>query len=156
MKGVTHSQYLVLVRQVTYVSRLVRSMATVDTSILKLEDCHQADTLTQLLSLLFEPTPELQSLLVPSVLLRLTARQTPPRSYEELIDICQQVAEGWTWEQKAGFIAGHPMIGEVKTVGLSGKEQGTETRPIVLARSEKLLRLCRETSADDGRLDWPI
>ena len=94
-------------------------------SSLRLSDCHHANTLTTLLSLLFEPTDALHTLLVPSVLLRLTARGSPPDSYDQLIEICKDVAEGgWTLEQKAEFISGHPMIGEVKLSGLSGAEQG--------------------------------
>ena len=108
-------------------------MPPFDPSILQVQDCHDADTLTSLLSLLLEPTPELHSLLVPSVLLRLTAEDAPPKSFSDLIDICDDVVVGWAWEQKGGFINGHPMIGEVKG-GLSGKEQGGATRPIVLAR----------------------
>jgi hypothetical protein len=96
----------------------------VDTSTLKLESVHDANVLNTLLSLLFEPTPTLHNLLVPSVLLRLTARSSPPASYHELIDICAAVANDWTWDQKAEFIAGHPMIGAPKVSGLSGKEQG--------------------------------
>ena len=110
-----------------------QGMAPFDPSILQVQDCHDADTLTALLSLLLEPTPELHSLLVPSVLLRLTAEDTPPQSFSHVIDTCEYVIGGWTWEEKGGFINGHPMIGEIKG-GLSGKEQGGATRPVVLAR----------------------
>ena len=104
---------------------------------LVLDDLQSADSLTSLLSLLLEPSPPLRSLLVPSVLLRLTARQSPPSSYNEVIDICAKVAEGWTWAQKAEFLSGHPMRGEVKGLSaLSGKEQGgpTPTPKVVLDR----------------------
>ncbi|RSH85250.1 hypothetical protein EHS25_005057 [Saitozyma podzolica] len=86
---------------------------------LALEDSRNADSLTHLLSTLFEPSPPLHSLLVPSVLLRLTATTTPPPSYSALIDL------------------GHPMIGEQKAVSkLSGKEQGAGpvTPKVVLDR----------------------
>ncbi|KAK8850509.1 hypothetical protein IAR55_004427 [Kwoniella newhampshirensis] len=93
--------------------------------ILALEDCTSADSLTQLLTLLFEPSDPLRDLLVPSVLLRLTTRTSPPSTYNELIDICEEVAKDWTWDEKAEFLSGHPMIGEVKGLSkLSGKEQG--------------------------------
>lgn len=107
-----------------------------DKSTLRLEDARDANVLTNLLSLLFEPTEPLRSLLVPSVLLRLTARSEPPSSYNELIDICKDVSGTWTWGQKAEFLSGHPMIGEQKVSGLSGKEQGAGpvTPKVVLDR----------------------
>ncbi|GFZ48131.1 hypothetical protein JCM24511_05879 [Saitozyma sp. JCM 24511] len=104
---------------------------------LALEDSRNADSLTHLLSTLFEPSPPLHSLLVPSVLLRLTATTTPPPSYSALIDLCAEVASGWTYPQKAEFLSGHPMIGEQKAVSkLSGKEQGAGpvTPKVVLDR----------------------
>lgn len=118
------------------IDRDTMSELPVDTSTLKFSDIHDAKVLTTLLSLLFEPTPALQNLLVPSVLLRLTARSTPPATYNELIDICSAVASDWTWEQKAEFIAGHPIIGAPKVGGLSGKEQGAgpSTPRVVLDR----------------------
>ncbi|WVQ86043.1 hypothetical protein IAT38_008211 [Cryptococcus sp. DSM 104549] len=95
------------------------------TTVPPIESCADAQTLTTLLALLFEPSPPLHSLLVPSVLLRLTARSEVPASYNEIIDICQEVASDWTWDEKAEFLSGHPMIGEVKGLSaLSGKEQG--------------------------------
>ncbi|ADV19789.1 hypothetical protein I305_00307 [Cryptococcus gattii E566] len=81
------------------------------------------DSLTIVLSTLFEPSPPLHTLLVPSVLERLSSPSLP-QSYNQLIDICANVAEGWSWEQKGQFLSGHPMIGEVKGLSkLSGKEQ---------------------------------
>jgi hypothetical protein len=92
---------------------------------MSLRNIRDAQSLTQLLSLLFEPSPPLHHLLVPSVLLRLTTTDTPPSSYSALIDLCAEVTEGWTYPQKAEFLSGHPMIGEQKGVSaLSGKEQG--------------------------------
>lgn len=95
------------------------------------------DSLTIVLSTLFEPSPPLHSLLAPSVLERLSSSSLP-QSYNQLIDICANVAEGWSWEQKGEFLSGHPMIGEVKGLSkLSGKEQsgGGATPKEVLERS---------------------
>lgn len=93
----------------------------------KLEDLTSPQELTDLLSTLFEPSPPLRDLLVPSVELRLSAAGATgqkPATYSEIIDLCANVAEGWTWEQKAEFLSGHPMIGETgKVSALSGKEQ---------------------------------
>ncbi|KAK4687190.1 hypothetical protein P7C73_g2933, partial [Tremellales sp. Uapishka_1] len=108
-----------------------------DTEILALHSLSDEQNLTALLSLLFEPSPPLHSLLVPSVLLRLVAAEAPPTSYNHLIDICAQVAEGWTLPQKGEFLSGHPMIGEVQGLSkLSGKEQGgaVVTPKVVLDR----------------------
>ena len=110
---------------------------TSDQPILALEDLSSADSVTSLLSLLFEPSPPLQNLLVPSVLLRLTARTEPPESYNRLVDICADIAAGLTWEQKAEFLSGHPMIGEVTGLSaMSSKEQNavTATPKVVLDR----------------------
>ncbi|WVQ95599.1 hypothetical protein IAU59_002696 [Kwoniella sp. CBS 9459] len=113
--------------------------------VLALSDLNSASALESLLVLLFEPSPALTNLLVPSVLLRLTARSDPPGSYNELIDICENVVkEQWTWEEKAEFVGGHPMIGEVKGLSkLSGKEQGgvVPTRKVVLERLAHLNQL---------------
>jgi hypothetical protein len=103
--------------------------------VLSLDSYRDAQSLTGLLSLLFEPSEPLRTLLVPSVLLRLTASEPPVSTYTALVDICANVAEGWTWDQKADFISGHPMIGEVKGLSaLSGKEQGGGTAKLVLDR----------------------
>ncbi|OCF30738.1 hypothetical protein I316_07624 [Kwoniella heveanensis BCC8398] len=114
-------------------------------SILALSDLNSASALESLLVLLFEPSPALTNLLVPSVLLRLTARSDPPASYNELVDICEGVVkEQWTWDEKAEFVGGHPMIGEVKGLSkLSGKEQGgvVPTRKVVLDRLAHLNQL---------------
>ncbi|WVO20500.1 uncharacterized protein IAS62_001797 [Cryptococcus decagattii] len=101
------------------------------------------DSLTIVLSTLFEPSPPLHTLLVPSVLKRLSSLSLP-RSYNQLIDICANVAEEWSWEQKGEFLSGHPMIGEVKGLSkLSGKEQsgGGATPKDVLERLTHLNQL---------------
>lgn len=94
----------------------------IDVTTLHLSAIKDRPTLTELLSLLFEPTPALRDVLVPDVLARLDT--TTPESYDELIDLCADAAGKWTWDQKAEFIQGHPMIGAPKVTGLSGKEQG--------------------------------
>jgi hypothetical protein len=122
-------------------------------TILALRDVNDATTLTSILSTLFEPSPPLNSLLVRSVLLRLTAADPPISSYNKLVDICAEVAEGWTWEQKAEFLSGHPMIGEVKGLSaLSGKEQGGATREVVLSRSAIFGGRFEVTKVYDSRL----
>ncbi|TXT04227.1 hypothetical protein VHUM_04225 [Vanrija humicola] len=86
------------------------------------------------LSTLFEPTPALSDTLVPAVLARL---DNPPASYAALVDLCADAASAWSYEQKAAFVAGHPMIGEVKGLSAhSAKEQGgvKPTPAVVLAR----------------------
>lgn len=105
-------------------------------TLLSLSSLTSQKYLQTLLETLFEPTPPLETLLVPSVLLRLTAQVEAPStaSYAALVDLCDEVASGWTWAQKAEFLSGHPMIGDVKASGLSGKEQGGGTPAAVLAR----------------------
>jgi hypothetical protein len=120
---------------------------------LALEDSRNADSLTHLLSTLFEPSPPLHSLLVPSVLLRLTATTTPPSSYSALIDLCAEVASGWTYPQKAEFLSGHPMIGEQKAMSkLSGNEQGAGpvTPKVVLDRWVRAWRILTINSDSDS------
>lgn len=113
----------------------MRAPRTSSQPMLALEDLTSASSLTSLLSLLFEPSPPLRSLLVPSVLLRLTALDSPPDSYNQPIDICADVAGGWTWDQKADFLSGHPLIGEIKGLSeMSGEEQGGVTPEVVLDR----------------------
>lgn len=91
-----------------------------------------------LLATLFEPTPTLHSLLVPQVLAQLSQTQSQAQvpSASELIDISERLCDRWSWEDKARFLAGHPMIGEPKVSGLSGKEQaaGPTTPKVVLDR----------------------
>lgn len=110
---------------------------SVSTADLTLERCREdKSTLDHLLSLLFEPTPTLHDVLTPSVFDHLKARPAP-KSYEEIVDVCQAVGAGWKWEQKAEFVHGHPMIGAPKVTGLSGKEQGgggSATSQVVLDR----------------------
>ena len=110
-------------------------MSIIDPSTIRIEHCIDLDTLRGLLVLLLEPTPELNDLLAPSVHHRLTSLPELPKTFNAIIDICEEEAQKWTWAQKAGFLAGHPMIGEARG-GLSGKEQsgGGATRPVVLAR----------------------
>ncbi|ODN99484.1 hypothetical protein L198_03328 [Cryptococcus wingfieldii CBS 7118] len=89
-----------------------------------LESLKDPSALTTLLALLFEPSPSLHSLLVPSVHSQL-ATSTRLESYNIIIDLCQATSSRWSWQEKADFISGHPMIGEVTGLSkLSGKEQG--------------------------------
>lgn len=124
----------------------MRAPRTSSQPILPLEDLTSASSLTSLLSLLFEPSPPLRSLLVPSVLLRLTALDSPPDSYNQPIDICADVAGGWTWDQKADFLSGHPLIGEIKGLSeMSGEEQGGATPEVVLDRWVQSFPLGKKT-----------
>lgn len=103
-------------------------------SLPPLADLTNQDALHSALSTLFEPTPALTNTLLPAVIAQLS---TPPASYAALVDLCAQVALAWDWEDKAAFVAGHPMIGEVKGLSAhSAKEQGgvKPTAPVVLDR----------------------
>lgn len=114
---------------------------------LALQDTHDADKLAALLCDLLEPSRPLREILVPAVLLRLTASKQVTAS--QLIDLCEQVATGWTYDQKADFIAGHPLIGEVKNLSAhSEKEQANSvpTPPIVLERYVNCVLLLTEDS----------
>lgn len=89
--------------------------------------------LTELLGTLFEPSPELKDDLVPKVLERIKA--SPPRDYNELVDVCAEVGNAWDWDTKSSFIHCHPMIGEVSGLSAhSAKEQGQGTPKVVLDR----------------------
>ncbi|KAL7423884.1 hypothetical protein Q5752_001469 [Cryptotrichosporon argae] len=104
-------------------------------SLPSLDSLHDPAQLTLLLSTLFEPSPPLHALLVPAAHSRVAALRTPLTTYDELIGLCADIAAGWTWADKGAFLAGHPVIGEVKNLSaLSGKEQGGATRQVVLDR----------------------
>ncbi|KAL1409579.1 hypothetical protein Q8F55_003570 [Vanrija albida] len=103
-------------------------------SLPPLADLTSEPALQSALETLFEPTPALTRLLVPAVRARLSA---PPASYAALVDLCAEAAQSWGWADKAAFVAGHPVIGEVKGLSAhSAKEQGgvRPTAPVVLAR----------------------
>ncbi|WOO79592.1 putative allantoinase 1 [Vanrija pseudolonga] len=103
-------------------------------SLPPLADLANNDALHSALSTLFEPTPALEHTLLPAVSARLST--SPAQSYGALVDLCAEVALQWDWGDKAAFVAGHPMIGEVKGLSAhSAKEQGVKpTAPVVLAR----------------------
>lgn len=62
--------------------------------ILSLDNTQDASALTRMLEMLFEPSEPLKSSLVPSVLLRLTAAEQPPVSYNALIDMWAETHKG--------------------------------------------------------------
>lgn len=91
--------------------------------------------LDSFLSLLLEPSPTLHNKLVPAVQAELQA--SSPTTYSQVIDVCDEVAKGWSFEDKEGLISGHPLIGEVSGLSsLSSKEQGNSKRTpdVVLQR----------------------
>jgi len=92
--------------------------------------------LAQAFATLFEPSPALLEFLVPSVVATIAASQIPHRSYNALIDTAIRELEGWPHGQIAGFLGGHPRIGEIKGLSaLSAREQAAHaTPPEVLAR----------------------
>ncbi|KAJ9121693.1 hypothetical protein QFC22_002313 [Naganishia vaughanmartiniae] len=98
----------------------------------------------QAVSLLLEPSPILHSKLTPAIIERITSNGTP-ESYACLVDICAEEIGGWSLEDKAAFLGGHPLIGEVKNLSaLSAKEQGgktVKTPEIVLKRLSHLNKL---------------
>jgi hypothetical protein len=107
------------------------------TDIPALSSLTDATTVDQTLSLLLEPSPILHSKLTPAITARLAA-SGPPTTYAQLVDICAGEIQQWTSEDKAAFLGGHPLIGEVKNLSaLSAKEQGgksVKTPEIVLKR----------------------
>ncbi|WVQ70682.1 hypothetical protein IAR50_000204 [Cryptococcus sp. DSM 104548] len=110
-------------------------------SVPSLASLKDTTSLASLLSLLFEPSPPLHALLVPAVHSQL-APSTRLESYNIIIDLCQATSSKWTWREKAEFLSGHPMIGEVKGLSkLSGKEQGGATPQEVLDRLAYLNQL---------------
>ncbi|KAF8637579.1 hypothetical protein AX17_002648 [Amanita inopinata Kibby_2008] len=90
------------------------------------------------LSILFEHSPILQSLLEPELA---SALKDGPEisSYSDLIHASLTHIQGWEREHQSQFISGHPHIGEVGNLSnLSAKEQGARgtaaTPPEILAR----------------------
>ncbi len=91
------------------------------------------EVLSQVLTILFEHSPILQSTLLPQLFTNLP----PLTSYGQLIDLSLSQLGTWDDSLRAQFIAGHPRIGETKALSsLSSKEQGGAalTPPAVLAR----------------------
>ena len=93
-------------------------------------------------SLLFEPSPILFSKLVPQLTTSLSEDPSSVTTFTNLIDKAVESINLWDDGDKAGFIKGHPRIGESHNLSkLSAKEQGGNntnasqaTPPEVLAR----------------------
>ncbi len=89
------------------------------------------------LGLLLEPSPALHNLLVPAIQPRISTESSTPTSYSDLINLCAEEIKTWNVDDKAAFLAGHPLIGEVKGLSaLSASEQGGQVRTpeVVLKR----------------------
>jgi hypothetical protein len=87
----------------------------------------EAPVVDQTISLLLEPSPILHSKLTPAITQRI-ATSSIPENYSQLVDLCAEEIEGWSLEDKAAFLGGHPLIGEVKNLSaMSAKEQGGKT-----------------------------
>lgn len=108
-----------------------------------LEDVvHDAKSLEDALSVLFEHSTILSSTLVPQITDRLSF--TEISSYDELIDMSVTQIGEWDASLQTQFVAGHPRIGQVQNLSnLSAKEQGDLPSPEVLARLEHL-NMCYE------------
>lgn len=81
-----------------------------------------AASLTPVLEQLLEASPVLSSKLAPD--LHATFKQSPPKTYSELLDTAATLVAKWDVADQALFLASHPRIGE--TIGLSSasaKEQ---------------------------------
>jgi len=99
----------------------------------------QSAPLTNVLSILFEPSDVLLVHLVPQVKERLISDEVT--TYCGLIDASLTVISEWDEELRTKFIAGHPRIGEVdqNLSKFSAQEQAAYTTPPeVLARLQHL------------------
>ncbi|KAG6333541.1 hypothetical protein ID866_5552 [Astraeus odoratus] len=99
------------------------------------------------LNLLFEESEEIQSTLVPQLLVALGAdfSLTQASQLGEIIEQSIHMIHSWPGDLQARFISGHPRIGETKNLSvLSAKEQiggttaATPTPPEVLERLRHL------------------
>jgi len=104
-------------------------------------DISQEGPLAQAFATLFEPSSALFEFLVPAVIAIIgnptgTESQTPQRTYNTLMDIAISELDRWPYGRQAGFLGGHPRIGEIKGLSaLSASEQAAHaTPPEVLAR----------------------
>lgn len=101
--------------------------------------------LAKALAVLFEPTPVLYSDLVPGVAARISSATSPPRSYSDLVALALEVVSTWDTHLKASFIAGHPRIGEVKSLShLSAQEQAARATPPEVLERLAHLNACYE------------
>ena len=98
------------------------------------ETLSSAASLSEALSVLFEPSSAITEQLVPQLVEQL--QTTPVTSYATLIDAAVDIISHWHDGLKVQFIGGHPRIGEVKNLShLSAQEQAAKaTPPAVLAR----------------------
>lgn len=91
---------------------------------------------------LFEPSSSLFEFLVPSVIAIIAnpGSRVPRRTYHTLIDVAISGIHEWPRERQAGFLGGHPRIGEIRGLSaLSASEQAAHaTPPEVLARLSEL------------------
>ncbi|KAI5451390.1 hypothetical protein NCC49_001697 [Naganishia albida] len=101
-------------------------------------------TIDDTLSLLLEPSPILHSKLTPAITAHIAA-SGPPTTYTQLVDLCAREIQQWSLDDKAAFLGGHPLIGEVKNLSaLSANEQGgksVKTPEVVLRRLAHLNKL---------------
>ncbi|BGP36821.1 hypothetical protein JCM10449v2_000723 [Rhodotorula kratochvilovae] len=88
------------------------------------------------LETLLEPSPPLKHLLAPQLHARIAALPVSarPSSYAQLIDLAQEIVDGWDVEDRADFLAAHPRIGETKglsqaSAGEQGPKQGQQGTP---------------------------
>jgi 2-oxo-4-hydroxy-4-carboxy--5-ureidoimidazoline (OHCU) decarboxylase len=103
------------------------------------------------LSLLLEPSPVLHSKLTPAITTRI-ATSGSPTTYSQLVDLCAAEIEGWSLEDKAAFLGGHPLIGEVKNLSaMSAKEQGGKSAKT----PEIVLKRCVEAESTRASSWWP-
>jgi hypothetical protein len=102
------------------------------------DPCNTSHILPPLI-LLFEDSPTLRTQLAPQLCQRLSSSSPPPQDYEELISICQEIEENWDLKGRAGFIEGHPRIGEVKGLSkLSEMEQAKRATPLEVLKRLKV------------------
>ncbi|KAJ9125874.1 hypothetical protein QFC24_002658 [Naganishia onofrii] len=113
-------------------------------SIPPLSSLLDSTVVDQAVSLLLEPSPILHSKLTPAITERIKSTGTP-ETYASLVDLCAEEIGEWSLEDKAAFLGGHPLIGEVKNLSaMSAKEQGgntVKTPEIVLKRLGHLNKL---------------
>jgi 2-oxo-4-hydroxy-4-carboxy--5-ureidoimidazoline (OHCU) decarboxylase len=102
------------------------------------KDLSRDGPLARAFATLFEPSPALFEFLVPSVgaIVANPGSRVPRRTYNALIDVAISELDGWPHGRQAGFLGGHPRIGEIKGLSaLSASEQAAHaTPPEVLAR----------------------
>ncbi|KAJ9102489.1 hypothetical protein QFC21_002889 [Naganishia friedmannii] len=114
------------------------------TDMLALSSLTDSTVVDQAVSLLLEPSPILHSKLTPAITQHIKSSGAP-QSYASLVDMCAEEIGGWSLGDKAAFLGGHPLIGEVKNLSaLSAKEQGgktVKTPEIVLKRLSHLNKL---------------